>query len=69
MKMPAETGISLFERPIILLAGYHRNLKKRTAQWFLCHVEEPLGVGLYGNWACAFTLQKLTKKNAAHILQ
>jgi hypothetical protein len=30
MKMPAETGILLFERPIILpAAGYHRNFKKR----------------------------------------
>lgn len=32
MKMPAEMGILLFERPIIILpAGYHRNLKKKNS--------------------------------------
>jgi hypothetical protein len=32
MKTPAEMGILLFERPIILpAAGYHRNLKKKNS--------------------------------------
>jgi hypothetical protein len=70
MKMPAEMGILLFERPIILpAAGYHRNLKKKSSTVVFMPCRGALGGGLYGTWGCAVNLQKSTQKNAAHILQ
>ncbi len=54
MKMPAETGILLFGRHIILpAAGYHRNLKKESSTVVFMPCRVALGGGLYGNWACA----------------
>jgi hypothetical protein len=50
-------GLSFY----LLLGGITGILKKRTAQWSFMPCRGALGGGLYGNWACAFTLQKKTQ--------